>query len=302
MTQPRLREATPRDAPAVADVVFAASYHDALRTGAPPPLENVGAARDLVAALLRVDPFGGLLAEVDGAAVATGWVHARGRVSTLGPVVVAPPWHGRGVGTALVSALLERAGRGAAQVRMLDGGACTTGLAVALRAGFRVVAPVLGLVLPSGRPCAAAEPEDGTIVRAAVPDDRWHVVERDARSFGARRESDVDDALGAGRLVVAERAGRITGYALAHPVGRTLVLGAAAADDPRVVLALVARQVADARPEAGVARLLAPAVDQRLVDLALQAGFRVAGVRAMLAWGGGTPPPKGYLLMPFGRC
>jgi hypothetical protein len=140
------------------------------------------------------------------------------------------------------------------------------------------------------------------MVRAAAPDDRWHVVERDARSFGARREPDVDEALAAGRLLVAERAGRVTGYALAHVVGRTLVVGAAAADDPAIVLALVAHHADRARPEEGAVRVLVPAADQRLVDLALLAGFGVERMHAYLARGGGTMPPKGYVLMPFGRC
>lgn len=302
MTQPMLREATERDAPVVAELSFAATYHDALRADVAPPLEDAHAARAFAAALVRVDPFGGVVAEVDGRPVAAGWAHVRGRVSTVGPIVVAPPWRGQGIGTVLLRRLLEGAGRSAAQVRMLDGGTGLAGLALGLRAGFRVVAPVLALRLPAGRPCAASEPEDGTIVREAGPDDRWHVVERDARSFGARREADVDAALDGGRLVVAERAGRLTGYALAEVVGRTLLVGAAAADDPVVVLALAARHAARARQAGGPVDLLVPAGDQRLVELALLAGLRVARVHAYLARGGATMPPRGYVLMPFGRC
>ena len=36
MTEPRLREASERDAPALAEVLFSASYHDGLRAGLRP--------------------------------------------------------------------------------------------------------------------------------------------------------------------------------------------------------------------------------------------------------------------------
>lgn len=302
MTQPLLREATPHDAAVVADLAFASSYHDALQAGVAPLLQDVQSARDMTAALLRVDPFGGLVAEIDGVPVATGWVHVRGRVATVGPVVVAPPWRGHDVGTLLLARLVERAGQRTAQVRMLDAGLGTTGLAVCLRAGFRIVAAVLSLALPPGCRAMVVEPDDGTMLRAATPEDRWHVVERDARSFGARREADVDAALEAGRLAVSERAGRLTGYALAHVLGRSLLVGAVAAEDPAVVLALVGHHVDTTRPGEGAVRITVPAGDQRVVDLALAAGFRIERLRAYLARGGGTMPPKGYLLMPFGGC
>jgi hypothetical protein len=68
------------------------------------------------------------------------------------------------------------------------------------------------------------------------------------------------------------------------------------------VMAMVARLAeAVAVAERGV-RVLVPAVDQRLVDLALLTGFRIERLRAYLTHGGGTAPPRAYLLMPLGRC
>lgn len=302
MTSIRLRDAAPPDVATVAELLFAASYHDALRADLTPPLEDLATAEALVASLLRVDPRGGIVATVDDDVVGVGWTHLRGRVAALGPIAVVPRWRGRDVGTTVLRALLDRAGRGAAQVRMLDSGLDRAGLAIGLRAGFRVAGPVLVLVLPAGHACDDVPAAEGTVVRAATPEDAWAVVERDARSFGARRHADVDDALGAGRLLVGERAGRIVAHALAEVVGRTLVVGGAAADEAENVVALVAAHIARARVDDGVVRVLVPAGDQRLVDLALRSGFRVERLLSYLVLGGGTAPPKGYVPMPFGRC
>jgi len=302
MTDHTLREASLRDAPAIAELLFAASYHDALVSGLAPLLADVRAARDVVAALGRTEPLGGVLAEVGGEPVAAGWACARGRVGTVGPVVVAPAWRGRGLGTAVLEGLLDRVRRGAAQIRMIDGGAQTGGIGLGLRSGFHVLAPVLCLGLPGDRSCAVDDLTDGTMVRPATPDDRWAIVERDGRFFGARREPELDDAFCENRVVVAERAGRVVGHAIGSVIGSTLVLGTAAAEDPDVVMAMVAMQVDIGRPTGGPVRMLVPGGDQRLVDVAWRAGFRVERLHALLTHGGGSPPPKGYVLSPFGGC
>jgi predicted N-acetyltransferase YhbS len=290
------------DLAAVAEVVWASMVDRACAAGVESALPDPELARARIRHLLDVDPSTGMLAELGGRVVAVGWVHPRGRVATIGLLAVRPMSRGMGLGAAMLARLAEAVGPRNAQLRHLHDGLSAVGLVTCLQAGFRVVAPVLEFVLPADRPCGGTGPSDGTVVRAATTNDRWQVVERDARAFGARREQDVDHALAYGRVAVAERGGRTVGHVLARRLADELLVGTGAADDPSILLALIADQVAAGRHGMTTARLQVPATDQQAVLGLVDAGFRLGRLSSYLVRGGGTSPPRGYLLMPPGRC
>src|SRR5207248_2231101 len=142
--------------------------------------------------LLEFDPLGGLVAEEGGRIVGVGWVHPRGAVATIGPLAVEPAAQGRGIGRRLLERLVETAGKGVPQVRLVHESWNAASLGLYLRAGFRVVAPLVELELAPGSRLAVAAPPAGLALRVATPDDRARIVARDARAFGAPRPQSVE--------------------------------------------------------------------------------------------------------------
>ena len=292
-----LRPVEERDLERAADVNFVAFYHVALAHGLPPTVTTPAESREYLRFLLAADPLGGVVAEEDGALVGVGWVHRRGPIATVGPLVVDPRAQGRGIGRQLLARCIEAAGAGVLQVRLVQDSVNTVSLGLYLRAGFRVVASLLECELRGGLARAAAVPGGGLVIRAASDADRARIVARDGRAFGAERPQAVDVYLQQGRALVAERAAAVAAYALGIGAGPTAFLGSASADDADVLLALIARLADELLGSADAVRLLVPSADRRLVDGLIQLGFRLFRACHYMVRGGGTAPPSNYVLM-----
>jgi GNAT superfamily N-acetyltransferase len=296
MSTATVRALEERDADRAGDVNFVAFYDVALRHGQSPVVTTPGDARGYVRHLLAFDPLGGLVAELDGAIVGMAWIHQRRPVATIGPVAVEPRVQGRGIGRLLVERCIEAAGPRIPQVRLVQESFNPTSLALYLRTGFRVVAPLIELELPPGARTIGVGPS-GARVRAAVTADRARLVERDARAFGAPRPQSVDLYLRSGRSVVAERGTTLAGYAFGIGLGPVAYLGSASADDADVLLELLATLAQELRGERTALRALVPSNDRRLVEGLLGVGFRVFRACHYMVRGGGTAPPSNYVLM-----
>jgi ribosomal protein S18 acetylase RimI-like enzyme len=288
-----LRPAQERDLERAGDVNFLAFYHSALTHGLPSGVSAPAESRRYLRWLLAFDPLGGVVAEEDGDVVGVAWVHPRGPVATIGPVAVEPRHQGRGIGRQLVERCVEVAGRGVPQVRLVQESYNTRSLALYLRAGFRVVAPLLDLELRG--PLAA--PPAPLPLRAGVAGDRARLVARDARAFGAPRPQSVDLYLQRGRVLVAERGATLAGFAFGIGFEQAAYVGSASADDGELLLALVGGVAAALAGPRVSLRTVVPAGDRRLVDGLLALGFRVFRACHYMVRGGGTAPPAGYVLM-----
>jgi len=296
MVAPAVRPLDERDVDRAGDVNFVAFYDVAVRHGLRPVVTTPSEARSYLRHLLAFDPLGGLVAEQDGDIVGMAWVHPRGPVATIGPVAVDPRYQGRGIGRLLMERSLELAGPRAPQVRLVHESFNPTSLALYLRTGFRVVAPLCEFELPAGSRVVTASPT-GVKLRVAAEGDRTRLVERDGRAFGAPRPQSVDLYLRRGRVLVAERGTTLAGYAFGIAFGTLGYLGSAAADDAPVVLELLAAQAAELGGGGVTLRTLVPASDRRLVDGLLALGFRVLRACHYMVRGGGTAPPPNYVLM-----
>jgi ribosomal protein S18 acetylase RimI-like enzyme len=292
-----IRQIEEHDVDAAGDVNFLAFYHLAVTHGFEPVVSSPAESRGYIRHLLRFDPLGGLVAEEDGEIVGLAWVHPRGPVATVGPLAVDPRAQGRGMGRRLLERCLEIAGPGVPQVRLVQEGFNRVSLGLYLRMGFRVVAPLLELVLPSGSEVVAPAPPGGIIVRAASAGDQQRLVARDARAFGAPRPQSVALYLRRGRALVVERGGALTGYGFAIGFGGTAYLGSASADDPTTLLLVVAALSAELAPGRQAIRALVPATDRSLVDGLGALGFRVFRACHYMVRGGGVAPPPNYVLM-----
>jgi len=294
--EPTIRALEERDAERAGDVNFLAFYDVALRHGQPPVVRAPADSRGYIRHLLGFDPLGGLVAELDGDIVGMAWVHQRGPVATVGPLAVDPSMQGRGIGRALLGRCVELAGPRVPQLRLVQESYNAASLGLYLRAGFRVVAPLLELELPPGVRAGAATPS-GARLRPAEAGDRTALVERDGRAFGAPRPQNVDLHLRRGRALLAERGTALAGYAFGIALGQLAYLGSASAEDPEVLLDLLASLAGGLQGDATAVRILVPSSDRRLVDGLLGVGFRVLRACHYMVRGGGTAPPPNYVLM-----
>jgi Acetyltransferase (GNAT) domain/Acetyltransferase (GNAT) family len=204
---------------------------------------------------------------------------------------------GQGIGRQLLERCLAMAGSGVPQVRLVHESFNSASLGLYLRAGFRVVSPLLELERPTAEVPVAPPTAGHSAVRPATAADRARLVTRDGRAFGAPRPQSIDLYLNRGVALVAEHGNAITGYAFGIASKRTAYLGAASGDDADTVLGLATAVVSALGRHSEVVRALLPATDRRLVDGLLAAGFRVARACQYMVRGGGTAPPANYLLM-----
>ena len=292
-----IRPAQPRDVERLGDLNFLAFYTAALAHAAPPAVSTPAESRRYVEHLMSFDPLGGLVAEEDGQPVGFVWVHVRGPIATIGPLAVDPRAQGRGVGRRLLERAVELAGAGVPQIRLVQESYNATSLGLYLRTGFRIVAPLLELELPPGAGLTVPAAPPGLTVRPGVPADAARVTARDARAFGAPRPQNVELYLQRGRAVVGERGTTLAGFALgigAQSIGH---MGSAAADEPEVLLLLVATLACQLAVGNAPVRLLVPATDRRLVDGLVALGFRVLRACHYMGRGGAPSPPPNYVLM-----
>ncbi|HZP43303.1 MAG TPA: GNAT family N-acetyltransferase [Candidatus Binatia bacterium] len=292
-----IRPAHARDVERLGDLAFIAFYAAALRHAQPPAVSTPAESRRYVEHLTALDPLGGLVAEEDGQPVGFVWVHVRGPIATIGPLAVEPRAQGRGVGRRLLERAIALAGPGVPQIRLVQESWNAAALGLYLRAGFRVVAPLVELELPPGAALAVPAAPPGLAVRPATTADAARVTARDARAFGAPRPQSVDLYLGRGRAVVGERGTALVGYALGLGLDASAHLGSAAADEPEVLLLLLAALARDLAVRRTPVRVLLPATDRRLVEGLVGLGFRVLRACQYLGRGGASSPPPNYVLM-----
>jgi len=292
-----LRAAESRDVEPAGDVNFVAFYRAALAHGLVPAVTTPADSRRYIRHLLEFDPLGGVVAEEDDRIVGVGWVHPRGAVATLGPLAVDPGAQGRGIGRRLLERAVELAGKGLPQVRLVQESFNAVSLGLYLRAGFRIVAPILELELGAGTALVPPRPPAGAAVRPAAPADAARLVARDTRAFGAPRLQSIDLYLRRGRVLVAEDRGALAGYAMGIGFEGVAHLGSAAADDAEVLLCLAGTVASELAAQGHRVRTMVPAADRRLVEGLMGFGFRVFRACHYMVRGGGTAPPPNYLLM-----
>lgn len=208
---------------------------------------------------------GRVAVDAEGLTVGVGLRWSFGDVGTIGVVLVAPDWQGRGIGRALMSALIADAG---SRALMLN--ATAEGLELYKKLGF---VPT-GLVRQhqarfDEAPVLPAVPN--IAVRDAVPADHAVLCALDAAAFGADRSALVDRLLANGAAWLVERAGRPVGFALLRPFGRGTIIGPIVAPGEDEAIALVAA-AAKAAPS-GVLRVDIDASSERLAAWLTTAGL-----------------------------
>jgi GNAT superfamily N-acetyltransferase len=166
------------------------------------------AAIDLLTHLSGHAGFYGVAAELDGRVVGSNFVDERSPIVGLGPITVDPGVQNRGVGTALMTHMIERAAHHRVPgLRLVQSGYHARSLCLYAKLGFAIREPLANLQGPSlgltlagctVRPAAAADLAACNLLCRAV--------------HGHDRGGDLREAIAEGSASVVERAGRITGY------------------------------------------------------------------------------------------
>ena len=178
-------------------------------------------------------------------------------VGTIGLVMVAREQQGKGIGRALMKALIAESG-----LRALMLNATAEGLWLYEKLGFDPV----GLVRQH-----QAERIEGTLLppapivalRRAVPADHASLSRLDAAAFGADRSRLIGRLLAEGETWLIERADRPAGFAILRAFGHGMLIGPVLAPGEEEAIALVAAAVRAAPP--GVLRI---DIAARAADLA----------------------------------
>jgi GNAT superfamily N-acetyltransferase len=136
----QLRAIEPADGDEVARIVYEAfaGIHDHHRFERDFP--TLAAAVELTTNFIAHPSIHGVVAEIDGRVVGSSFLDERGPVRGVGPITVDPAAQGRGVGRALVQAVLDRGGD-ALGVRLLQDSFNTRSLSLYASLGFDVAEP-----------------------------------------------------------------------------------------------------------------------------------------------------------------
>jgi GNAT superfamily N-acetyltransferase len=184
-----LRPIEPADRDEAARILYEAfaRIHDHHRFARDFPTLDV--ALRLVTGFTAHPSIHGVVAEIDGRIVGSNFLDERGPVRGVGPITVDPEAQGRGVGRALMHAVLDRA-EGAVGVRLLQDAFNTGSLSLYASMGFDVAEPV---ALLRGRP--RDDGVDGTEVRPLRQSDLAAAEELHVRVHGFERTRELQDAL-----------------------------------------------------------------------------------------------------------
>ena len=276
-----VREGTPKDAESCGRIFYDA--FESIASGHNLPVEpgSPEFTRFAVAGMLANDGITGLVAERADQVLGSAFVDERGVVAGVGPVTVDPAAQDDGVGRALIEAVLRRErDRGAVAVRLVQTAYHYRSLALYAKLGFIVREPLSVL---QGTPPALSIPGIG--VRPATEPDLPACGELCVRVHGHDRNRELRDAIAAGTARVAQRPGRICGYATGFGYGWHAV-----AETNEDLIALIG----SAEQFMGLG-ILVPSRNDQLLRWCLAHGLRIVQQSTLMTIGLYNEPAAAYL-------
>lgn len=217
-----LRHGRPEDAQACGRICYEAFKSIADQHNFPPDFPDAETAVVVLSSMLANSGFYKVVAELDGRVVGSNFMDERNPIAGIGPISVDPAVQNRAIGRRLMQAALERvSARGFLGVRLVQAAYHRRSLSLYTKLGFdsreplsAFQGPALNLSIPECAVRPASEADLDACNRLCL------------RVHGHHRGGEMRDAIRQGVAAVAERSGRITGYASAlaffgHAVGET---------------------------------------------------------------------------------
>lgn len=279
--QVSIRDARAADAPECGRICYDAFAAIAQAHGFEPDLPNKDVATGLLGALIGVPGIYGVVGERDGVILGSNFLHEHDAIAGVGSITIDPASQNRGVGAALIGAVLDRASaRRAAGVRLVQAGYHCRSLSLYAKLGFGVREHLSCFQGP-----AIARAPDGYLVRAAVDADLAACNALCERVHCAHRGGELRNAIAQGSARVVERNGRIAGYTTAlaffgHTIGETT-------DDVKALIA--------AAESFGGPGFLVPSRNGELMRWCLANGLRIVQPMTLMSMGLYNEPAGAWL-------
>lgn len=267
----------PGHVPELARICFEAfkEIHD--RHAFPRDIPNVELAERILGLFISGKHSYGVAARVDGRLAGSNFLTCTDPVGGVGPITVDPAFAGRGVGRALMKAVLEYAQqKGMEQVRLQQDSFNTKSLSLYAALGFDVRTPV-GLM--DAKPASTPDPT----VRAATAADLPVLDELAQRLYQCSRRGEITMLMEMDLpIFLRERGGRTTGYFIPG------FLGHGVAETEADALALIGEATRHVPPE--LALFFCPLILSNFFRAALKSGHRLRKLMTYMTLGPYQPP------------
>jgi len=217
-----IRQATPADAPAAGKICYEAFHRINSEHNFPPDIPNAEMATGFMTELFRHPQFYCVVAEEDGRIIGSNCLDERSSIFGIGPITVDTTTQNKGVGKALMQAVLDRTReQNAPGVRLVQAAFHNRSLSLYTNLGFSVREP---LTVVNGT--TVIRQIDGYSVRPAELSDLDACNDLCIRIHGHHRGGELADGIAQKTAFVVQRANRITGYTsvmgfFGHSVGET---------------------------------------------------------------------------------
>jgi len=276
-----IRRAKPEDAPACGQICYEAFTSLNLAYNFPPDLPEPGVALGLLSMMFSHPGFYCVVAELDGRIVGSNCLDERSAIAGVGPITIDPNAQNRGIGRALMRAVMDRSrDRNCPGIRLVQAAFHNRSLSLYTKLGFDAVEP---LSVMQGSPLKRRM--DGFSVRPATATDLEACNRLCQSVHGHHRGGELADAMQRGGAMVVERAGRITCY-----TSGTAFFGHSVAETNSDLQALIA--AADAFGGPGI---LVPTRNAALFRWCLENGLRVVEPMTLMAMGLYNQPAGAFL-------
>jgi predicted N-acetyltransferase YhbS len=205
----RIRPASPEDTTACAQICYQAFSTINAAHNFPSDVPRPEAAVGLLSQIFSTPGMYCVVAEIEGRIVGSNVLDERSIIAGVGPITVDPGAQNCGVGRKLMQAVLDRAEEShAAGVRLVQAAFHNRSLSLYTSLGFDVREPLSCI---QGRP--RQRNVSGCTVRPAHPNDVEACNTLSRQVHGFDRGKELEQAIPQNTALVAERGGRITGYA-----------------------------------------------------------------------------------------
>ena len=276
-----VRKARPEDAPVCGRICYEAFTKISTDHAFPPDFPSVEVATGVLSMMFGHPGFYCVVAESRGQILGSNCLDERSAIAGVGPITIDPDVQNKGIGRALMEAVLARsAERGCQGTRLLQSAFHNRSLSLYTKLGFDTREPISTM---QGPPIKAPTP--GHSIRPARMSDLEECDRLCRLVHGHDRSGELRDAIEQRTAVVAERDDRIVAYAtligfFGHMVGETN------AD----VQALIANAGAFLGPG-----ILVPTRNAGLFRWCLENGLRVVQPMTLMTVGFYNEPAGAYL-------
>ena len=276
-----IRRATPGDAGQCGRICFEAFEKLATSHNFPPDFPSPEVSTNVFKVMFSHPSFFCLVAEQDGKVIGSNCLDERTAIAGVGPITIDPRIQNRSVGRQLMQAALDRAEeRKFAGIRLVQAAYHSRSLSLYAKLGFVVREPLACMQGP-----AIQKTPPSYRVRPAKSEDLTACNQLCFQVHGHDRGGELRDAIQQGTALVAERDGRIKGYAtgiayFGHAIGE-------ANPDLQALLSAV--------PEFQGPGVLVPVRNAELFRWCLGNGLRVAQMMTLMTIGLYNEPRGAYL-------